>query len=96
MPNCFTLTRKGEAKPASLNAIDEELCQHLGVPVHPKQYVAGWYMSIGFSLACGKDWDYIESTLQQYADEGDEADKQALACCKYLRENFTADAWCER
>jgi hypothetical protein len=96
MPNCFTLTRRGADEPESLSTIDEKLCQVLGVPVHPTKYVVDWCSTIGFSLACGKDWDYIENTLRRYADEGDKEDQQALRCCQYLREHYVVNVWCER
>ena len=100
MPNCFTLTNRGESAkegPVSLMAIDEELCQYLGVPVHPKDYVAGWYDTIGFAYACGKTMDQVVDTYRQYYEfDPTEEDRKRLVIAKYLRENFTTDAWCER
>jgi hypothetical protein len=97
MPNCFTLTRKGETKPASLNGIDEELCQHLGVPVHPTRYLAEWFNTIGFAYACGKTMDQVVTIYRDYYNAGaEEEDRQRLEIAEYLREHYTTDTWCER
>lgn len=102
MPNCFQLIRKGHTEATPLNTIDRELCQLLGKEEHPKLYVAGWFDSIGFSLAMGKTFDEIVEKI-----EGDiatekpedapykENDRELLKCAKYLRENYTENAWAE-
>ena len=89
MPNCFTLTKKGQTTPSLLSDIDEELCALLGQPVHPKRYVIGWVDSIGLALACGKDWAWMRNTWDKddYADE--------LKLIDYLEANYTPDAWAE-
>jgi len=89
MPNCFTLTRKSnpEAGPVQLALIDEELCAHLGVEVHPQYWVHGWYNTIGLMLSVGKSWD-----------EGREIFKDSdvlLPIIDYLEANFITDAWAE-
>lgn len=91
MPNCFQLCRNGA--PVPLNAIDEELCNLLGEPVHPQMCVAGWYNIIGVRLACGLSWEEIEKKILdcEYYGEAD-----LLRIIGYLRENFTSSAWAER
>ena len=85
MPNCFTLTRKGENEPASLEAIEEAVCNYLGVEMHPKKYVKGWFDSIGLALAYGKDWAWIKNTFND--------DVALMKIALYLEANYTADAW---
>ena len=55
MPNCFQLSRREskEFTPVPLNTIDEEMCKHFNVPVHPNWYYKEWYNTVGFSLAMG-------------------------------------------
>ncbi len=92
MPNCFTLTRKSDpdAGPVTFAQIDEELCKHLGVECHPKQYYLGWYDGIGYALAIGKNWDQIRETLREY-----NYDEEAFKIVDFLEENFVANAWAE-
>ena len=94
MPNCFSLTKKGQATPSLLSDIDEELCALLGKPVHPKRYVIGWVGSIGFALACGKDWAWIREIFQSYSDAGENLTEEHEVL-DYLETNYTPDAWAE-
>lgn len=96
MPNCFSLTRKTDlaAGPVGLNTIDAEMCEHFGVPVHPKYYAMDdWYNSIGFNVAMGRsmesqrawggifpDWPYTDNQLK---------------ALDWLIANFTEDAWAQ-
>src|SRR5689334_4899735 len=85
MPNCFSLTKIGETEPMKLTQIDELICGHLGVKVHPTQWVYGWYDIIGFGLAMGKTFD-------DFIDNPDWSDRiQEIA--KFLKDNFKSDAW---
>lgn len=99
MPNCFQLTRLSEMEKGavSLNQIDRELCELLGVEVHPVRYVGGWFDCIGFLLACGKTWAQIWDDLGERADESGFYDHYAdmAKMCHYLQNNFTANAWVE-
>ena len=90
MPNCFTLTRKGETEPASLSAIDEELCALLKRPIHPTRYVEGWYDSIGFALACGRSWEQIKELFSSPWED----DLRKIIV--YLETNYITNAWAER
>lgn len=89
MPNCFSLTRKGETEPTSLSAIDEELCALLGTPVHPTRYVEGWFDSIGFALACGRSWEQIKL----FSDPREDNLRKIIT---HLETNYSVDAWAER
>ena len=100
MPNCFTLTRKNEDQPATLNSIDIELCALLNRPVDDKWYCANWYNIIGFALACGQSLEQVRSTLiAQQADAaiGDEVTHYSdlIKACDYLITNYKSDAWAE-
>lgn len=97
MANCFTLTRKGESKPASLQGIDDEMRLHFGEPPDAKQWLYGWYNTIGFALALGRDWNQIreEYAPDPYASDGGEFDRKMVGVCDWLEANFTANAWAE-
>ena len=94
MPNCFQLTLKGQDKAALLSDVDEALCKHLGVEVHPTRYVYGWYNSIGCALACGKDWDWMRQQYQaRQANDSEDDYSKEFAILDYLEANYTAEAW---
>lgn len=82
MPNCFTLTRKGEDKPSNLAAVDEALCAHFGAEVHPTQWYRAWYDIEGLGLACGRSWDWMREKLPERKDVID-----------FLEANYEANAW---
>lgn len=81
----FTLTRKGEFKPKALTNIDAEICEHLGIELHPENWCVNWYNTIGFSLALGCDWAEVTEIW------GDRPDW--LRVIEFLRENYTVDCW---
>lgn len=85
MPNCFSLTRKGEDKPTRLATVDEELCGLLERPVDEKFYVCGWFDSIGLALALGKTWDEQREIFKD--------SPEAQKIITYLEANYTANAW---
>ena len=84
MPNCFTLTRKGETEPSKLSAIDDALCAHLGVAPDPKMYHAYWVDLEGFALAMGRDWTWMRANFEGRED-----------IIGWLEANYTPDAWAE-
>ena len=94
MPNCFSLTRKGESEPTDLVKVDEELCKHLGVECDPKHWTSYWYGSIGFHIACGKPLGSKELRDVVEYIAGDDT-PNLLKCLNYLEEHFTSDAWVE-
>ncbi len=101
MPNCFTLTRKGEVKPTPLAKIDEELVALMnarGFPaeLHPVKYCHGWFDIIGFGLACEKTWDDLRKAETDYAAEYPGYNPQPyLVMIDYLEANFEPNCWVE-
>jgi hypothetical protein len=65
MRNCLQLIRKTDMQgaPVSLNQIDREICDYMGVECHPGRYAYGWFDVIGFQLAAGKSFDDIDHFL---------------------------------
>lgn len=104
MPACFSLTRKGESKPKTLQAIDAELCTHFGVPCDPIRWYASWYNIIGFNLACGTGFseqrkrftEYLTRDMADGATEDAEHDRRLLAIVDYLDKHYVANNWRER
>lgn len=114
MPNCFQLFKRWDtldaadlpAVPVTLAKVDEELCSMLGVAVHPKRYVAGWFDSIGFLIAMGKGklgteslrvavhlWYFpIDYPPLDTAIEEYEIAKRILS---HLEQHYTSDAWAQ-
>jgi hypothetical protein len=84
MPNCFTLTRKGEDKPSLLTAVDEAMCAHFDKPVHPTQWFQAWYDIEGLGLACGKTWEWMREKMPERKEIID-----------FLEANYDANAWHE-
>ena len=88
MPQVVNLYRKDTGECATKDkagwiALDEELCNHVGLAVDPDQWVCGWYDSFGFRLAVGMALDdprMIED-LKDY--------KGLEAIRAYLAENYT-------
>jgi hypothetical protein len=101
MPQCYTLTRKGQNEPEFRTKIDEELCKLLGLPVHPEYWVRDWDNVIGFALACGKTMDQVREMLLQYREkaikknneDGANYYRDLLKIQEYLDQNFTVNAW---
>lgn len=103
MPACFQLYKKGSTEPEALQRVDEAICLHFNVPVHPKYWVGGWYNVIGFLIATGKgelgsqelrvavtDW------YDSYPDDiRNEVRKDALEVLAYLEANYTSNNWTE-
>ena len=95
MPACFNLTKKGATEPAKLALVDEEICQHMGVEVHPSHWCLGWYHIIGLAIACGHELGSLKiHELVARCDEGDPTQprKRILA---FLEANYTSNNWRE-
>ncbi len=102
MPNFFSLTRKSDpaAGPVSANTLDEEICAHLGVEIHPTNYHVYWYDSIGFRLALGMTWDEIRGRFREQEEDANAkgefeyADLMGvlLRITDWLEERFTVDS----
>ena len=98
MPACFTLTRKGESKPASLQAIDDEMRIEFGEEPDPERWLWGWYDTIGLGLALGRDWTQLR---EQFAEDPDESERtnmfrrRMLAVIDWLETHYVFNAWAE-
>lgn len=95
MPNCFTLTKKGESKPSEFITIDVEICEHLGVPCDDIEWYLAWYDIIGFRLATGQTFDDIKIYFNGRLEEGSDSASEYLRIVEFLSENYTANAWVE-
>ena len=100
MPNHFQLIDKKTNKPVSLKEIDEEICDLIGVEVHPKFYggdLYNWFDIIGFQIAMGKPLGSKE--LRNYVTDdspnGWSADHVARGrlVLDYLENVYTSKAW---
>lgn len=89
MPNCFQLTRNGEAVP--LAKIDEEMCRHFNAPCDPDRYFREWYGSIGYDLAMGRSFEEIKTLYgaPEYAEFG------LVPIAEWLEANFKPRSWYE-
>lgn len=84
MPNCFQLISKNTKQPHSLQEIDNEMRVHFGQPPDDERWLEGWYTSIGFALAMGRDFQWCRENLTF-----------TLPIVNYLEERFTSNAWVE-
>ena len=98
MPNYFTLTRKGESKPASLQAIDDEMRIEFGEEPDEDHWLWGWYDTIGYGLALGRDWTQLR---EQFAEDPAESERtnlsrrRKLAVIAWLETYYVFNAWAE-
>lgn len=76
----FELHREG--RPVKFSTIDDEMCEALGVDCDPVNYYKNWYDTIGFALACGRDWNWIRETYEHKTDVVD-----------FLQNNFTVNSY---
>ena len=69
--------------------VDERMCAHFDQPCDPKHYLAGWYDSIGLSLALGMSFDEIveQNTNGEYPWEA------GAAIASWLSRHFRAECW---
>ena len=86
MPNCFTLTLKGETTPAMFSDIDDKLREAFHQPPDPERYLWFWYDTIGLALAMGKDWDWIREKFE---------DENLRAVANWIEGRYDADCWYE-
>ena len=99
MPDCFSLTRKGESEPASLTEIDDLLRIEFGEEPDEKRWLWGWYDTIGYGLALGRDWTQLR---EQFAEDPDESERtnmlrrRRLAIINWLDEHYVPNSWAER
>jgi len=101
MPNYFSLTKRGDKSPTNLQDIDIAMCEHFGVPVHPKYWYCDWYNIEGLYLAIGRSWEYMRDDMREQAYvsmlKGDHEYaakcEHHLAIIDWLEANFVTDAW---
>lgn len=89
MPNCISITKKGDNQPMKFPDVDAFICEKLGVLPDPVQWYAGWYDIIGFSIACGNN---IGSDKLWRIVAGNDKLCDVL---RVLEEHFVSDAWYE-
>lgn len=87
MAACFSLTKKGESKPTSLQTVDEEMARFFGKEPDPVKWYKNWYNDFGFMLASGVSFDEI---IADYADCGSTV---FVAIVEWLKENYIVNAW---
>ncbi len=85
MPNCFSLTRKGESEPMKLQDVDTLIAAHVGEVCDPVRWCRGWYDTIGFGLAMGETFSSLRAEYFNHPD--------LLPVIDFLAENFTTAAW---
>jgi hypothetical protein len=85
MPNAFLFRSKETGQPTQFIKIDEEICNHLGVPIHETQYYNSWYDIIGLAVAVGRKLNEIAN------DESYGETTRKIAA--YLDSKYTSEAW---
>lgn len=65
MAVCFQLSKKGAKSftPEKLSAVDDALCEYVGVTPDVDKYYKMWVDIEGFYLACGKSFEYIRENV---------------------------------
>jgi polysaccharide deacetylase 2 family uncharacterized protein YibQ len=76
------------AGPVKFTTVDDELCAHLGVPVHETDYHYGWYTTIGMGLAMGHTWEKLREIFSDYP--------HTVVIINWMEANFTTQSWHER
>lgn len=93
MPACFQLIPKGTTEPEPLAKIDEKICAHLGVEVHPVHYAEGWYDTIGFQLAIGIELD--SEKMRERVQRDTDIFPRLPEVLEFLVVNYQSKAWRE-
>jgi hypothetical protein len=96
--HCIAFTRKGEIPTrydedgnwVKLAVVDEELCTHLGVEVHPTRFHANWYDTIGDLLAYGHGYPEIRAL---YEEHGGESTGLAITIIDFLESTYDVYTW---
>ncbi len=111
MPNCFTLTKRGEFEPTRLVNIDNDMREALGEPPSATVWLADWPNYFGLRLAMNQSWKQItegvESDIRNATANEDgwpqDVVDDYLALCmlrrrivEWLAKNYTVCAWAER
>lgn len=85
MPNAFMFRSKETGKPTQFVKIDEEICNHLGVPIHETKYYNSWYDIIGLAVAVGQKLSEIAANTNY--------DEETRKIAAYLDSRYTTEAW---
>ena len=97
MPACFQLIDKETKSPTVLQKIDDEMREHFGVAPDPKDWLAGWYDSIGLRMACGKSYGQIREEFQGYLRTDDSGERRyyqdLLDVLDYLEERYETSSF---
>ena len=99
MANCFTLTPKGESKPASLQAIDDLMRIEFGEEPDADRWLWGWYDTLGPALAMGRTWEQLRERFAEDPAESERTNmfrRRMLVVIDWLDEHYTTNAWAER
>jgi hypothetical protein len=92
MPSCFSLTRRGDSEPSSLQYVDRVLCQALDLSYSEDRWAGNWYNNIGLLLAVGKSLDEI---IDGYTGHESEHANLMGRMAAYLNEHYITNAWKE-
>ncbi len=91
----FTLTRKGESTPSSLQHIDDEMRVEFGEEPGEDRWLWGWYDTIGYGLALGLDWAQLREWFAEDPDKSERTNmlrRRMLAMIDWLDEHYTPNA----
>lgn len=84
MPACFRLISKTTNQPTKFQEIDDAMRAEFGQPPDPDRWLEGWYDSVGFALAVGKDFQWCRENFEF-----------TLPIVDYLDKHYTSDSWTE-
>jgi hypothetical protein len=101
MPACFQLIDKETGQPAIFQEIDDKMRESFGAPPDDKNYMNGWYDSIGFRLAIGKDWNAIREEFEsEYRNDINSGVKSVyprlISITNWLEDHYSSNAWYTR
>ena len=91
MAHCFLLMKKGETELTPLNVVDDEMREAFGAPEDEHNYLHGWKMKIGPSLANGRTF----AELRELWSESDMQGSDIVQVINYLEQHYTVSCWRE-
>jgi hypothetical protein len=96
----YSYIPKGGTEPEHFDVLDEKIAKHLGVPVHPTQWVENWDNIISVLVAAGKTLPEVRADfvswmeLEDYKNpEGQQHLTNLITICDFLDTNYTSRAW---
>jgi hypothetical protein len=102
MPACFQLIDRQTGQPAIFQQIDDKMRESFGAPPNDKEYMNGWYDSIGFRLALGKTWNDIrdEFELEYRSDVNSGRERsiypRLISITNWLEDHYESSSWYQR